>query len=490
MKLNRLPQTINIFTRTTKGKRREGNDIRDRNRNLLVTPLEEKAITALSSASIPWDHGAAMKCLIDLAGWKQLHQPFQARAQKRFRQVRAAITSMVNGSKKTTGTDILNYSPRYRSTITGRISEKGGNIQATWAGFRRAVLSGFMVENGGDLYNYDIVKSQCTNISVSTGFKPLQAFLKIKNSTHAQRLRTDEGTFKRLLYGTIFNGGKVQTAPAQDQFKVEQARDHGIYTIRVRKANPTGRSRKRTIHIRLHRPCSVLGSGSLTLTGTKNLAEDNADGPRRVRPLRGALPLGIHTCTGTKRLFCIKTSVDGKNVLRNLGMMPVPTPSSYADPDKQRKLNDLRVQISRKMRKADWHLFCHGLGMYFLPVTGALDILYEKIMAGAEIQKSGRNSGRSFIKNLLGRTLYLDIHPRTGKPFTPHTRKKTALAFDVQGKEAAIIHSITVRGKKYRFEPLLNLHDGLITRGPIPQACIDEVIEDLGIPFELIPKPL
>jgi hypothetical protein len=79
-----------------------------------------------------------------------------------------------------------------------------------------------------------------------------------------------------------------------------------------------------------------------------------------------------------------------------------------------------------------------------------------------------------------------------GLPSEPNKKNnKGALAAHyLQGQEAYYIHTLTLLGKSYGFEPIGNEHDGLITLGKIPQAAIDEAGQLTGMSYmQLREKP-
>jgi hypothetical protein len=71
-----------------------------------------------------------------------------------------------------------------------------------------------------------------------------------------------------------------------------------------------------------------------------------------------------------------------------------------------------------------------------------------------------------------------------------HTRRSKAMAWYLQGLEAAYIHALTVLSRGYDYEVFANEHDGCITVGEIPQAAMEEAREISGFrEAELAEKP-
>ena len=64
-------------------------------------------------------------------------------------------------------------------------------------------------------------------------------------------------------------------------------------------------------------------------------------------------------------------------------------------------------------------------------------------------------------------------------------------AFILQGREARLIHELTVLSEHYGFQPIANMHDGLVTIGEIPEVAVLEAVRRAGVPdAELVEKPL
>ena len=101
--------------------------------------------------------------------------------------------------------------------------------------------------------------------------------------------------------------------------------------------------------------------------------------------------------------------------------------------------------------------------------------------------KSGRyrvgGRGGNFVTNACGVTL--NTMPLSGWELT-----STLSAFFLQGREAALVHHLTCLGETYGYEPLSNQHDGLIVRGEIPDAAVEEAKTLAGARYAtLIEKP-
>lgn len=68
--------------------------------------------------------------------------------------------------------------------------------------------------------------------------------------------------------------------------------------------------------------------------------------------------------------------------------------------------------------------------------------------------------------------------------------KATLAAFILQGQEAAFIHNLTVLSLKHNYKVCRNEHDGLYTKGEIPQEAITEAGNLSGLKFAiLVEKP-
>lgn len=68
--------------------------------------------------------------------------------------------------------------------------------------------------------------------------------------------------------------------------------------------------------------------------------------------------------------------------------------------------------------------------------------------------------------------------------------KRQLAAFYLQGNEATFIHQITLLGKEYGYEVYGNAHDGLITKGKIPEEAVVVAKELSGLNYAfLVEKP-
>jgi hypothetical protein len=71
--------------------------------------------------------------------------------------------------------------------------------------------------------------------------------------------------------------------------------------------------------------------------------------------------------------------------------------------------------------------------------------------------------------------------PLDGDTETVLARK--AVAFILQGQEAAFIHKVTTIGAKHGFVPVNNQHDGLVVLGEVPDAAVAEAANATGLRY-------
>ena len=125
-----------------------------------------------------------------------------------------------------------------------------------------------------------------------------------------------------------------------------------------------------------------------------------------------------------------------------------------------------------------------GIYAALLPLKDDLALWYRRM---ASEVKSGRyrvgGRGGNFVTNSCGVTLNTML--LSGWELT-----SALSAFFLQGREAALVHHLTCLGEAYGYEPLSNQHDGLIVRGEIPDAAVEEAKTLAGARYaRLIEKP-
>lgn len=97
------------------------------------------------------------------------------------------------------------------------------------------------------------------------------------------------------------------------------------------------------------------------------------------------------------------------------------------------------------------------------------------------------NKGTLYINNPTGKKLNI-TELQAKNPLWKV--KATLAAFILQGQEAAFIHNLTVLSLKYSYKVCRNEHDGLYTKGEIPQEAITEAGNLSGLKFAiLVEKP-
>jgi hypothetical protein len=95
-----------------------------------------------------------------------------------------------------------------------------------------------------------------------------------------------------------------------------------------------------------------------------------------------------------------------------------------------------------------------------------------------------RNTSGKVIKNACGKPFIYDQSWKDLKI------KRKLTAHILQGIESSFIHNLTILSSKYNFQVLSNEHDGLITKGEIPDVAIEEAKKITGFyNAKLVIKP-
>ncbi|MBO1049357.1 MAG: hypothetical protein HEQ10_17200 [Dolichospermum sp. DEX182a] len=89
----------------------------------------------------------------------------------------------------------------------------------------------------------------------------------------------------------------------------------------------------------------------------------------------------------------------------------------------------------------------------------------------------------SYIKNAAGMSLQLAGIPKSGLI-------SKVQAHLLQGAESCLISNILKQSEEYGFKPVLDFHDGFLSRGEVPQEAIDKAVAACGIRGALEIKPL
>ena len=91
----------------------------------------------------------------------------------------------------------------------------------------------------------------------------------------------------------------------------------------------------------------------------------------------------------------------------------------------------------------------------------------------------GANGGRRYVTNAAGATVAVDDLAPVGEP---HRLVPRLTAFVLQGAEAAVVHRIAASSASYGFEVWSHEHDGLVTRGAVPEGAVEAAVRDAGFP--------
>ena len=91
--------------------------------------------------------------------------------------------------------------------------------------------------------------------------------------------------------------------------------------------------------------------------------------------------------------------------------------------------------------------------------------------------------GKWAVLNKTGNLLYVDS-------LKPSDLVAKVAAHLLQGAERALVSNILLLAPKYNFRPVADYHDGFLSDGLVPQACVDEAIAACGVFGKLEIKPL
>lgn len=94
-----------------------------------------------------------------------------------------------------------------------------------------------------------------------------------------------------------------------------------------------------------------------------------------------------------------------------------------------------------------------------------------------------KTKGKWAILNKTGNLLYVDS-------LKPSDLVAKVAAHLLQGAERALVSNILLLAPKYNFRPIADYHDGFLSDGLVPQACVDEAIAACGVFGKLEIKPL
>lgn len=94
-----------------------------------------------------------------------------------------------------------------------------------------------------------------------------------------------------------------------------------------------------------------------------------------------------------------------------------------------------------------------------------------------------KNKGKWAVLNKTGNLLYVDS-------LKPSELVAKVAAHLLQGAERALVSNILLLAPKYNFRPVADYHDGFLSDGLVPQACVDEAIAACGVFGKLEIKPL
>ena len=97
--------------------------------------------------------------------------------------------------------------------------------------------------------------------------------------------------------------------------------------------------------------------------------------------------------------------------------------------------------------------------------------------------------GRRYLTNEVGAKVAVEDLEEPGRPWKLRAR---LAAFLLQGREAALVHTLAASAGEYGFRVLSHEHDGLVVAGDVPRAAVEAAARAARVPLDLVdlePKP-
>ncbi|HEX8387230.1 MAG TPA: hypothetical protein VF576_13650, partial [Rubricoccaceae bacterium] len=91
--------------------------------------------------------------------------------------------------------------------------------------------------------------------------------------------------------------------------------------------------------------------------------------------------------------------------------------------------------------------------------------------------------GKRYVTNEAGAKVAVEDLAEGGRPWQLRAR---LAAFLLQGREAALVHTLAASAGKYGFEVLSHEHDGLVVLGEIPVEAVEAAARAARVPMELV----
>ena len=91
--------------------------------------------------------------------------------------------------------------------------------------------------------------------------------------------------------------------------------------------------------------------------------------------------------------------------------------------------------------------------------------------------------GKSYLTNEVGAKVAVEDLREPGKLWKLKAR---LAAFLLQGREAALIHTLAASSSEYGFRVLSHEHDGLVVAGDVPPEAVEAAARAARIPMELV----
>lgn len=124
------------------------------------------------------------------------------------------------------------------------------------------------------------------------------------------------------------------------------------------------------------------------------------------------------------------------------------------------------LDYTEGLRKAlaEWH---HWLAMVYVSENAVLNNV----------------DGQRYLTNEVGAKVTVEDLAEGGRPWQLRAR---LAAFLLQGREAALIHTLAASARHYGFEVLSHEHDGLVVLGEIPAEAVEAAARAARLPMELV----
>jgi hypothetical protein len=91
--------------------------------------------------------------------------------------------------------------------------------------------------------------------------------------------------------------------------------------------------------------------------------------------------------------------------------------------------------------------------------------------------------GRRYLTNEVGAKVSVEELAEDAPPWQLRAR---LAAFLLQGREAALIHTLAAASRRHGFEVFSHEHDGLVVLGEVPGEAVEAAAHAARLPLELV----